>query len=147
MSKPGSLGTDDERETDTSGTLSRRNVLSGLAASGALLLGAKTVTADGRGGQAIVEETAYKENEPFTITEGPIRDDNGFERQPYRCSDSGRQISFVAWKFEYDDLDKGGTLYTRDNQIETDVTYHWGGPKDCDADDEWVQTSFVVGDG
>lgn len=130
--------------TNTSIELSRRKVLCGTVGAGALVLGMGTVSADGRGGQAIVATEDFR-SKPFVIERitGPDEPD----RKGYQCREPGREISLVGWKFGYEDDDTDRTLYTRDNQIKTDVTYRWAGRnKDCDETDGYVQIGYVVSD-
>lgn len=134
----------EETRTDSSIGISRRRVLCGTVGAGTLLLGMGTVSADGQGGQAIVATEDF-ETEPFEIkrSTGP----NDPDRKGYQCREPGREISLVGWKFVYEDEETVRTLYTRDNQINTNVTYHWAGRnEDCNGADGYVQTGYVASD-
>lgn len=135
--------TDDVEENTGVPDPSRRTILRGAAATGALLLGAGTATGNGRGGQAVVETADFEPDEPFTIVDGPFEKPD--DRIGFQCNGQGREISFPYWEFTYEGDSSSETrkLYTRDNQIATDVTYRWTGQtKDCG---EYVQTGFSAG--
>jgi hypothetical protein len=169
------LGSD---ETDESRMdLSRRRLLKGSAVAGALALGsgnAAAVESDepggegGQGGQAVVAERDYKE-EPFEILEwtAPMKvtNEEGEEIQlPYSvrtftCDRPGAGITLVGWRFRYLDIDPEydsedpdsnsfRVMYTRDNRIDTTVTYEWssGGLECPEGNETFLQQGFVAGE-
>lgn len=143
--------------------ISRREVLSSTAATGALLLGMDTAAAHGQGGQAVVYEGDFEEDQSFVIVEV-----EGCEKKNpdgscwdvplvFQCHGQGGPskpgkdggIPFPFWHFYYvdDDGNQVGDLkklYTRDNEVKTAVTYHWpGNEKECP--NGLIQTGFVAG--
>jgi hypothetical protein len=66
----------------------------------------------------------------------------------FQCNGEGREIPFPYWYIQY--YDEDGTLedekrqlYTRDNEVETGITYRWPGTaKECP--DGLVQTGFAA---
>ncbi|WP_396611885.1 hypothetical protein ACH9L7_00945 [Haloferax sp. S1W] len=127
----------DREADDVTASFSRRTLLRSGAATGALLLGAGTVSANGQGGAAIVRKEDYK-TKPFVITE--VTDP--FEREKVPCG-GGDLVSLVGWHFSYEDEDEVRTLYTRDNKVKTGVTYTWpGNDKSCG---DFIQTGYSAG--
>jgi hypothetical protein len=123
--------------TDSPIGLSRRGLLRGAAVgAGTLVAGTGGAAADGQGGQAVVPTGDFKP-EPFVIR----RRIDDIVR--FQCNGQGKRILLVGWEFVYEGEDQVRTLYTRDNQVKTGVTYEFpGAPKECG---ELVQTGYVAG--
>jgi hypothetical protein len=161
MSDPDSSSTGGtDRDSDSFG-LSRRSILRGAAATGALLAGAGSASANGQGGQAVVHPDDHHPDEPFEITKvdscpEPASNPDGSCWAPplyFQCDGNGGpsgpgkdgSLPFPYWHFEYvnDELNSGAPykLYTRDNKVRTDVTYRWrGGEKRCEGEgDRWPE--------
>lgn len=157
-------------ETETKASaFSRRKVLRGVAASGALLAGAGVAGARGQGGQAVVREEDFEPDREFVISEvsdcpEEATNPDGSCWAPtlfYQCKGKGGRappgkggtLPFPYWTFQYynDDGSLEETerkLYTRDNEVRTGVTYRWpGGSKECPQPDGQVliQTGFSAG--
>jgi hypothetical protein len=162
-------GADEEKRTDGSVRLSRRRILSGAAASGAMLAGMGGVSARGQGGQCVVSEEDYEPDRSFVITEvsdcpDEASNPDGSCWAPtlfYQCEGEGGRfppgkggtLPFPYWTFQYyradgslEDTER--KLYTRDNRVRTGVTYRWpGDAKECpqDSGEVLVQTGFSAG--
>ncbi len=154
----------DESRTEKSTSLSRRRVLQGAAATGALFVATGPASANGKGGQAIVREDQYYPDESFVIREvpegectnrtpdGSCRDDS----LVFQCRGQGGPsspgkgggIPFPWWHFEYEGGPREGErlkLYTRDNSIEAGLTYRWSRKEtDCPETPGYYQVGFVV---
>lgn len=153
--------------------LSRRKLLHGSAAVGALLVGAGSASANGKGGQAVVFEEDYKADGSFVIREvegctEPANPDGSCQDEPlpFQCNGEGGPfppgkggtIVFPYWNFNYvddpDDMDPR-RIYTRDNSIRTGVRYRWTGkakkcPDNRDSPgvpEDLVQTGFAGDNG
>lgn len=153
--------------TDDSVHLSRRRLLRTAGAGGVLLLAAGSATANGNGGQCIVHEDLYYPDETFVIRavpdsecdnptpDGSCRDDSLL----FQCRGQGGPfppgkdggIPFPFWNFEYEGgprAEERLKLYTRDNSIETDITYRWSRKeKDCPETPGYFQVGFVADNG
>ncbi|MFB6186836.1 MAG: hypothetical protein ABEI86_08225, partial [Halobacteriaceae archaeon] len=91
--------------------------------------------------QAVVQKNDYRENQSFEIINGPHWD----EILRFQCNGEGRKIPFPYWNFEYINEDVLRRLYTRDNQINTTVTYHWpGNEKLCEESYIIVSNGDVI---
>jgi hypothetical protein len=154
----------DESRTEKTTEISRRRVLQGAAATGALVVATGPASANGKGGQAIVREDQYYPDESFVIREVP--DDKCTNRTPdgscrddslvFQCrgqggpfpAGKGGGIPFPYWDFEYESGPQAGErlkLYTRDNSIEAGLTYRWSRKeKDCPETEGYFQVGFVV---
>lgn len=131
-------------ESGTDGSVTRRTVLTGAVGATALALGAGGVTANGKGGQSFVLVEDFDEDGTFEIVDGPFEAPS--DREIFRCGSEGRGLSFPYWEFEYEGEDETRRLFTRDNSIDTSVTYRWN-PKDktCSEESgEYKQVGFVV---
>lgn len=151
---------------------SRRTVLRSVAVSGALLGTAGAVSASGQGGQAVVRAEDYEPDRSFVVTtvgdcpEEATNPDGSCWAPAlyYQCDGKGGPappgkggtIPFPYWYFQYDDDDDGTLeetkrkLYTRDNEVLTDVTYRWpGSAKECPqpSGEVLIQTGFTAGNG
>lgn len=128
---------EDRTSVNATTDLSRRRLLRGAAAgAGVLVAGTGVAAADGQGGQAVVPTPDFKP-EPFVIQQ---RVDDIVR---FQCNGQGKRILLVGWEFVYQGEDQIRTLYTRDNEVKTGVTYEFPGrPKECG---ELVQTGFVAG--
>lgn len=137
-----SQSSDEENGADNPGDVSRRTVLHGAVGTTALALGVGGVAANGKGGQAFVLVEEFEADGRFEILDGPFTDPD--ERENFQCGKQGPGISFPYWTFTYEGDDEGepNKLYTRDNTIDTDVTYRWTNDKPCD--DEYRQVGFAV---
>ena len=153
-----------DTQVDRSRTgLARRNVLKGgLTAVSLLTLGSGAVgtvgasqdtgrfnEAPGRGGEAVVPEEDFRGDEKFRITERT--GDSAFEIDfvEFQCEGEGESILLVGWFFEYEGESERRTLYTRSNNIDTDVVYEWKpegeGAKLCEGaveDTDFLQTPY-----
>lgn len=172
MSDASPTSDDFERDgpEDASNGLARRSVLQatvGAVGAGGLLLGAGSATANGKGGQGIVREDLFLSDETFEILEVPetecddISPDGSCldpeKRLPFRCNGKGGRfppgkggaLPFPWWHFRYLTGVKAGErfrLYTRDNSIETGITYRWSRKrKDCPETPDYFQVGFVAG--
>ncbi|WP_410765167.1 hypothetical protein [Haloferax sp. DFSO60] len=157
--------TDDQNEqTESSEStgVPRRRFMQAAAGSGALLLGAGTASANGKGGQAIIPEDEYYPDESFVILEAQECDN----QTPYgSCRDEsilfqcnglggpfppgkGGSIPFPWWNIKYVSGPLEGELlrlYTRDNSIVPGLTYHWTRKeKDCPETPGVFQVGFTV---
>jgi hypothetical protein len=136
--------TDERRSTTDARPISRRRMLTGTLAAGALALGgtAGSVAGDqetgrfndspGRGGEAVLAEGDFRD-QPFEITRrsGDTADqssEDAISGVTFNCNNGeGNSIFLVAWYFQYTDEDAERVLYTRSNNIDTDRTFRWGG--------------------
>jgi hypothetical protein len=130
------IGTDTDTRSngsaDDSTTTSRRRLLrNGVATASALVLGGAAlgtatakpgqVGAPGSGGQAVVRLEDYREArfEILGRTDGP-------ETILFECNQGGgRPLLLVGWRFSYLDEDAERTMFTRDNNVDTDPVYTW----------------------
>lgn len=121
---------------------SRRQLLSeSVAASGALVLGIGamgSVSASGKGGQAAVYKSDYREGQEFEVTKRVESAGDVFD-----CERGGNGIYLAKWKIEYTDEDTEKAFFTRDNNVVTGEIYSWkppnGGSTDCG---DFVLTPF-----
>jgi hypothetical protein len=155
--------TDESGQDDTEATkrVPRRRFMQAAAGSGALLLGAGTASANGKGGQAIIREDKFFPDEEFVIIEAQGCDNPtsyGSCREgslPYQCEGlggpfppgKGGTIPFPWWTMKYTSGPEAGNeykLYTRDNTIKTGLTYRWTRKgKTCSETDGVVQVGFA----
>lgn len=139
-----SQSSDGGNGADSATDVTRRAVLNGAAGTGALALGVGGVAASGKGGQSFVLVEDFDEDGTFEILDGPFEAPE--DRELFRCGNNGRGLSFPYWEFRYEGEDEVRRIYTRDNSIDTSVTYRWN-PKDktCEeASGEYKQVGFVV---
>lgn len=148
-------------------TSSRRQILkAATATAGALTFGTGLAAAGpeetgrfndapGRGGESVVPEADYRP-QSFHITERTGDTASEIDGVLFRCNEgNGKSIFLVAWEFQYVDEDETHLLFTRSNNIDTDLTYDWSdaGPKVCpdggtllsEGSNEWkdfVQVSY-----
>ncbi|MFC7204098.1 hypothetical protein ACFQJC_11280 [Haloferax namakaokahaiae] len=154
-------GEDEQQKKEKSNGVPRRRFMQAAAGSGALLLGAGTVSANGKGGQAIIHEDEYYPDESFVILEaqecdsptpyGSCRDDPLF----FQCYGQGGRfppgkggtLPFPWWNIKYVSGPLEGELlrlYTRDNSIEAGLTYRWTRKeKDCPETPDVFQVGFA----
>lgn len=92
MPEANSSTTDDVETNSGVPDLSRRTILHGAAATGALLLGAGTAAGNGQGGQAVVKENDFEAEKQFTIDKGPFEKEN--DRIDFQCNGQGEKIRF-----------------------------------------------------
>lgn len=146
------------RGDDTTRSTPRRRVLAGsVSALSALALGSSAISpagaaddtgrfndAPGRGGEAIVRPADFDGDRAFEITRRTGDSADEIEGVTFQCSGRGNRIFLVGWYFEYEDGVER-TLYTRSNNINTDVVYNWRplgrGAKRCEVTD-FIQTPF-----
>lgn len=146
--------TDNSALIQTTSSISRRRLIRSGIGAGALAfglfatgtVGAKPgqVGAPGKGGEAVVPVSNFKD-EQFHINkriEPP-------ETVIFECNEGiDRPILLVGWDFEYVSGETG-ILYTRDNNVQTgeDVIYNWNGNgnKRCSpatANGDFIQTPY-----
>lgn len=116
----------------------RRDVLkrSVAASTGLVFVSAfgSTAAEPGRGGQAIVAEGSFRPDTEFEILEFTAH------RQGFQCKGDNRPVTLVSWRFQYVDDETDRQMFTRDNNIDTEVTYRWQQTTSCG---EFQQASFV----
>jgi hypothetical protein len=154
----------EESHATESITIPRRHLLKGTATVGALLVGAGSASANGKGGQGIVRKDQYFPNESFTILEVPDDEcdsptpDGSCRDNPlvFQCRGKGGPfppgkgggIPFPWWYFKYESGPLEGErlkLYTRDNSIKTGITYRWSRKsKNCPETPGYYQIGFVA---
>jgi hypothetical protein len=127
---------DEENGNDTQRDLTRRAVLHGAAGTTVLALAAGGVAANGKGGQAFVDADAVAEAETFEFESTEPQFD---EVKEFSCNGNA-ELPFPYWNIDVDGSEY--KLYTRDNSIDTDVTYRWTNDKGCN--DEYRQVGFAV---
>lgn len=133
-----------DRYHRTDSTPSRRDVLrTTTAAASALALGTGVAAADqetgrfndapGRGGEAVVPKDDYRDAS-FVITDRTGDTAGDIEGVYFECNEGdGQPIFLVGWEFQYVESGETGTLYTRSNNVDTDLVYDWSdeGSKVC----------------
>lgn len=143
---------------DASNGLARRSVLHatvGAVGAGGLLLGMGSAGANGKGGQAVVLQEDFDDDQRFVISEvaddecsgSLIGDGSCFDGSLFfQCHGEGRRIPFPYWHFQYVGEGETRRLYTRDNSIETGITYRWSRKaKDCPETSNYFQVGFTAG--
>mgnify|MGYP005847528559 CR=1 FL=1 len=166
QSRPDADQSRPDADQSTDSPVSRRRLLTTTAATaGALTLGIPGTAAasqetgrfndaPGRGGQAVVPATDFREK-AFHITGRTGDTATEIDGALFSCNKGdGEQIFLVGWFFEYVDDDEQRLLFTRSNNIDTDKTYTWStqGAKQCDDSgivlsgdgqpEDFVQTSY-----
>ena len=131
--------------TQQESTKSRREILKATTATaGALAFGTGLASAGpeetgrfndapGRGGESVVPAAHYRP-QSFHITERTGDTASEIDGVLFQCNGgNGKSIFLVAWKFQYVDETETHLLFTRSNNIDTDLTYDWSdaGSKVC----------------
>ena len=113
-------------------TVGALTVGTGFAAAGPEETG-RFNDAPGRGGESVVPEAHYRP-ESFHITERTGDTASEIDGVVFQCNEGeGKSIFLVAWEFQYVDDSETHRLFTRSNNIDTDLTYDWSdaGSKVC----------------